>query len=142
MITAVDSNVLIDVLEADPVYGPASKEALGRCMREGSIVACEVVWAEVATAYAHDLEGLVSILERIGVAFLAMTREAALEAARRWHACRRRRRAERRIAADFLIGGHALTQCDRLLTRDAGFYRSRYEGLRLAPLGTQAATHD
>lgn len=142
MITSVDSNVLIDVLEADPVHGPSSKEALTRCMREGSVVACEVVWAEVATAYAHDLPGLVSILERIGVAFSPMTREAALEAARRWHAYRRRRPAERRIAADFLIGGHALMQCDRLLTRDAGFYRSRYKGLRLAPVGTQPPTRD
>lgn len=142
MITAVDTNVLIDVLEPDPTHGPSSKEALARCMREGSVVACEVVWAEVATAYAHDLGGLVSILERIGVAFSSMTREAALEAARRWHTHRRRRPAERRIAADFLIGGHAAIHCDRLLTRDAGFYRSCYKGLRLVPLGTQAVTQD
>ena len=34
--------------EPDPLYGPASKEALKKCLREGRIVACEVAWAEVA----------------------------------------------------------------------------------------------
>ena len=51
MITAVDSNILIDILEPDPVHGPASREALRTCLREGATVACDVVWAEVATAY-------------------------------------------------------------------------------------------
>ena len=55
MISAVDTNILIDILEPDPTYGPASKEALKRSLLEGSVVACEVVWAEVAVAYGHAL---------------------------------------------------------------------------------------
>jgi hypothetical protein len=43
MITAVDTNILIDILDPDPQYGPASKEALQHCLHEGSIVACEMV---------------------------------------------------------------------------------------------------
>lgn len=52
MITAVDNIILVDILEPDPLYGPASKEALKKCLREGRIVACEVVWAEAAVVYA------------------------------------------------------------------------------------------
>ena len=51
MITAVDTNVLIDILEPDPVKGRTSLSLLRRAMHQGAVVACEVVWAEVATAY-------------------------------------------------------------------------------------------
>ena len=43
MITAVNTNVLIDVLEPDPVHGRGSLDLPRRAMREGSVVACEVV---------------------------------------------------------------------------------------------------
>ena len=50
MITAVDTNILIDILEPDPVHGLRSKEALKKCLREGAVIACDVVWAEVPVA--------------------------------------------------------------------------------------------
>jgi len=37
MITAVDTNVLVDILEADPDHGPSSRDALKRCLLEGSV---------------------------------------------------------------------------------------------------------
>lgn len=131
MITAVDTNVLIDVLEPDPVYGPASRDFLTRCLSEGSIVACEVVWAEVATAYGDKFDDLLEALSTLGVGYSPITHEAALEAARHWRRHRARGGGRRRIAADFLIGAHALIQCDRLLSRDRGFFRQGFKSLRL-----------
>lgn len=129
MITAVDTNILIDVLEPDPVHGLRSKEALKKCLREGAVVASDVVWAEVATAYGHNSGELVEALKAMRIGFSAMSMDAALEAARSWHNYRRRVGGRDRIAADFLIGGHAAAQTERLLTRDLGFYRKYFAGL-------------
>jgi predicted nucleic acid-binding protein len=129
MITAVDTNVLVDILEPDPVHGSRSKEALKRCLREGVVVACGVVWAEVATAYGHNPNDLIEALRVMRIGFSAMSKEAALAAAESWHTYRSRVGGRDRIAADFLIGGHASVQCERLLTRDRGFYRKYFSGL-------------
>ena len=131
MITAVDTNVLIDVLEPDPVHGRGSLDLLRRVMREGSVVACEVVWAEVATAYADRIDKVLEALSQAGINFLPMTEAAAVKSAEYWHSYRRRSGKGARIVADFLIGGHAMVQCDRLLTRDRGFYRDYFETLVL-----------
>lgn len=131
MITAVDTNILIDILEPDPIHGPASKDALKRSLRQGAVVACEVVWAEIATAYGHATTELGRNLDRINLEFSAMTMEASLQSARCWYSYRQQTGNRQRIVADFLIGGHALIQCDRLLTRDRGFYRDCFGKLIL-----------
>jgi len=129
VITAVDTNILIDILEPDPVYGLRSKEALKKCLREGAVVACDVVWAEVATAYGNNQNDLVEALQIMRIGFSAMSMESALGAARSWHTYRRRGGGRDRIAADFLIGGHAAAQAERLLTRDLGFYRKYFKSV-------------
>ena len=134
MITAVDTNILIDILEPDPIHGPTSQDLLRRAFREGSVVACEVVWAEVATAYDDQLEMVVSALDELSIGFSPMTQAAALKAAVCWSAFRRKYGKKGRIVADFLIGGHALIQCDRLLTRDRGFFRDYFQPLVLLTL--------
>ena len=100
-------------------------------MHEGSIVACEVVWAEVATAYGEKMQEVLGALNQAGIGFLPMTQEAAVKSAQCWRAYRKRKGKAGRIAAYFLIGGHALVQCDRLLTRDRGFYRDYFKPLAL-----------
>lgn len=131
MITAVDTNVLIDILEPDPIHGKPSLDLLRRAMREGSVVACEVVWAEVATAYSESINEVLSGLSDIGIAFLPMNETAAVKSPECWRIYRQKSGKSGRIVADFLIGGHAIIQCDRLLTRDRGFYRDYFEELTL-----------
>jgi len=131
VITAVDTNVLVDVLEPDLRFGPGSREALRRCTREGSVIACEVVWAELATAFGHAPDALAAALGDIGIAYSPMTEEAALRAAACWREHVRHARRRGRIVADYLIGGHASVQADRLLTRDGGFFRRCFGHLRV-----------
>ena len=131
MITAIDTNIIIDILEPDPVFGPASKVALKSSFQDGSVIACEVVWAEVVTAYGSKIEEAVDVMRRIGIEYSAMTLEATLEAAKRWSHFRKKNKVRDRIVADFLVGGHAIALSDRLLTRDRGFYRDYFKPLKV-----------
>jgi hypothetical protein len=46
------------------------------------------------------------------------------------------------VIADFLIGAHATTAADRLLSRDRGFYRRYFKGLTLLDPSQKEASFD
>lgn len=115
---------------ADAAFGEASREAVRGCRAEGGLVACDIVWAEVAGGFSagSDAERAMS---RLGVGFACLDAEAALLAGHSWRAYRRSGGTRERVVADFLIGAHALARAERLLTRDRGFYRRYFKELRV-----------
>ena len=130
MITAVDTSVLIDVFGADPRFGAASANALRRCLNEGAIVACDVVWSETRAAFPGE-QAFAQALSALGVGYSAPTEAAATMAGAAWRKYRAAGGKRDRVMADFLIGAHAAVQCDRLLTRDRGYYKKYFSGLTI-----------
>lgn len=134
MITAVDTNVLLDVFFPDPTFGPLSKESLRAASGEGALIICEAAYAEVAGLFSEKSD-LDAFLRETGIRLSPSTPETLFKAGHLWRKANLNRphssSPARRLLADFLIGAHALLQAERLLTRDKGFYRSAFTGLRL-----------
>jgi predicted nucleic acid-binding protein len=126
--------VLLDLLGADPEFGPGSREALRSARREGKLIACDVVWAETGASF-ETAEAARAALDTLGVEYVPLDPDAALGAAQAWRAYRRDGGTRDRVIADFLVAAHASTHADRLLTRDRGFYRARFDELPIVEPG-------
>jgi predicted nucleic acid-binding protein len=130
MITAVDTNILIDIFGQDAKFGQDSAEALRQCINEGVIYACEIVWVETASVFAEKAKYLAA-MQILGIEYSVITQSTALLAADIWRKYRNSGGTRQRVAADFLIGAHASHQADRFLTRDQGFYRNYFKSLKI-----------
>ena len=132
---AIDTSVLIDLIGEDARAG-AAEDAVRAAMSQGPVVACEVVISEVVAGLGHG-SVLIDILEDAGIGYVPMELRASVRAGEMQRRYKQRLLASRepgalpRAAPDFLIGAHALLQCTALITRDAGFYRDYFKGLKV-----------
>ncbi|MEZ4264818.1 MAG: type II toxin-antitoxin system VapC family toxin [Myxococcota bacterium] len=131
MKTAVDTNVLLDVLVGLEPQASASASALREARARGGLVLSEPVFAELAAAFDGDAQRLDAFLAAVGAVLVRNDAEVLVEAGRRWRARPRVDGARRRILPDYWIGAHALHHADALMTRGRGFARAGVAGLEV-----------
>jgi len=133
---AIDSSVLIDLLGNDARAGSA-EDCLRFALDAGPVAVSEVVISEVTAGLGHGSE-MADAIEEMGIHFLPLEMRSAIRAGemQRRYKERLARLGEapqfRRTVADFVVGAHALLQCSGgLITRDAGFFRDYFKGLKV-----------
>jgi predicted nucleic acid-binding protein len=127
---AVDSSVLLDMLTDDPRFAAASSTSIEQALGAGGVVVCDAVVAEVQAMLATS-ENAMNVLGEIGIHYLPTSEQSAVRAGFMQRRFRDRGGRRERVVADFLIGAHAMMQCDALITRDASFYRDYFKGLKV-----------
>jgi predicted nucleic acid-binding protein len=128
--TLVDSNVIIDVLYADPIWGAWSRLRLAEARERGSPVINPLVYAEVSGAYVVQSE-VDRALSTVVYRRENLPWEAAFNAGRVFRAYRRGGGTKRSPLPDFYIGAHADLKLYALLTRDPARYRSYFPTLKV-----------
>ena len=129
MTTAVDTNILLDVIHRNPLYLAQSREWLDVAHSRGNVIICPVVYGELVPSFDRKFE-LDETLNNLGVELSAIDDAIAYEAGLRWQRYRQAGGTRARLLPDFLIGAHALATADSFLTRDEGFYRSYFPELQ------------
>lgn len=155
MITAVDTNALLALLY-DDTHAEDSEVALRDAYRNGRVVVTPIVYAELAAdGQFETAEALDEFLEDLSIRVSEPSRKALYRAGERFQeyterrpeglqcpACGEIRSAQcdncgaalsprQHVAADFLIGGHAVVDADALVSFDSGFYGTYFPSLRV-----------
>lgn len=137
MITALDSNVLIDLLGEESRFTAPSIEALDAARLRGALIICAPVAAEIGSYFPSD-KVMAKTLGAMGIALDELPLAALHLAGTVFVRYRQRStKPKNRMLVDFLVGAHALHRADRLLTRDRGYYRTYFPRLQVVEPGSQ-----
>ena len=114
----------------DPQWFSWSAQALATAAETFRLVINPIIYAEVSIRYSR-IEELDDALQQTLVAREAIPYEAAFLAGKAFLVYRQQSGTRRSPLPDFFIGAHASIAGYRLLTRDAGRYRTYFPKLPL-----------
>lgn len=126
----VDSNVLLDEFEDDPVWAQWSEEMLEYYRSTHILCINPIIYAEVSVGFKR-MEELEAAIIACDLRLLPIPKEALFLAAKVFVEYRRRKGNKLSPLPDFFIGAHATVQNLGLITRDVSRYRSYFPTVKL-----------
>ena len=130
MATLVDSNVILDIVSDDAVWGDWSASMLARAAHTGRLVINPLIYAEVSCGY-DEIEDLDAAVPPEYFVREPLPWEAAFLAVKAFVKYRRRGGTRNAPLPDFYIGAHAALESYTLLTRDARRYSTYFPRLQI-----------
>jgi predicted nucleic acid-binding protein len=125
----VDTNVLLDIYRADAIWMPWSLQHLQQA-KPGQLAINMVVYAELA-GHPAEPANLDEFLDMLDIQMLELPRSAARLAGHAFRSYRQRGGTKTGVLPDFFIGAHAQAEGYKLLTRDAGRYKTYFPKIKL-----------
>ena len=126
----LDTNVLLDIATADPVWLPWSEKEFCAAAAQGPIAINPIIYAELAPAFASVVD-LDRWLDPAMFQRLPLPYAAGWIAAQAFLKYRRIGGAKTSPLPDFYIGAHAEAEGHTLVTRDAARYRTYFPNVQL-----------
>jgi len=117
----LDTNVLIDIWEPDPMWGPWSSGQVRTLSNLHLMAINAVVYAEISVMFPTPDE-LDERLEELNTKVLDIPRRAAFLAGKAFVQYRRMGGKKGNVLPDFFIGAHAAVLGCEVLTRDTRRY--------------------
>jgi hypothetical protein len=125
-----DTNVLLDIATADPVWLSWSEKEFRAAAAQGPIPINPIIYAELAPAFASvaDLDRWLdpAVFQRLPLPYAA-----GWVAAQAFVKYRRSGGTKTSPLPDFYIGGHAEVEGHTLVTRDPARYRTYFPNVTL-----------
>ena len=133
----VDTNVILDLVENDPVWADWSQRQLEVASLQATLCINSVIYAELSIAF-DDIEDLENVLKQGEFRMEPIPREALYLAGKAFVKYRKQKGAKTAVLPDFFIGAHAAVAEMPLLTRDTRRYASYFPTVQLiAPQRTK-----
>ena len=126
----VDSSVILDVLQDDPVWADWSVSILSSHADRCHLCINPIIYAEISVSFSR-IEDLEQAVAESGFRMRTLPRESLFLAGKAYLRYRRRRGTKRSPLPDFFIGAHAAVEGMKLITRDPGRVRTYFPGVPL-----------
>ena len=126
----VDANVILDLVENDPVWADWSQQQLETASLQTTLCINPVIYAELSIAF-DKIEDLETVLNEGAFRLEPIPREALFLAGKAFVEYRKQRETKTGVLPDFFIGAHAAVRGLTLLTRDTRRYASYFPTLQL-----------